>query len=71
MKFEVRTKYTFQGSFSLDTVAEKTVGRISDFSGCGFGERDLGWVCASELEAEKIKRALDRVGLRSEIRHQK
>ncbi len=65
---EVRTKYSFQGGFSFDHVAESAAGRVSDFSGCGFGERDLGWVCKSEFEAERIKRALDKVGLHAEIR---
>ena len=64
---EVRTKYTFQGGFSFDHIAEQAAGRAPDFSGCGFGERDLGWVCKSEIEAERIKRALDKVGLRATI----
>lgn len=68
MAIEVRTRYTFQGGFNLDTAAENAAGRISDFSGCGFGDRDLGWVCASQFEAEKIKRALGKIGMIAEIR---
>lgn len=64
---EVRTKYTFQGGFSFDHIAEQAAGRGPDFSGAGMGERDLGWTCKSEFEAERIKRALDKVGLRAEI----
>lgn len=64
---EVRTKYTFQSGFGFDQVAGQAAGRAPDFSGCGFGERDLGWTCKSEFEAERIKRALDKVGLRAEI----
>ena len=68
MTIEVRTKYSYQGGFNLDEAAHTAAGRISDFSGIGFGERDLGWVCKSDFEAEKIKRALDKIGLRAEIR---
>jgi len=64
---EVRTKYTFQGGFSFDHIAENAAGRPPDFSGSGFGERDLGWACKSEIEAERIKRALDKVALRATI----
>lgn len=67
MAIEVRTKYTFQGGFNLDTAAESAAGRAPDFSGSGFGDRDLGWVCTSGFEATKIKRALDKIGLRAEI----
>jgi hypothetical protein len=65
--FEVRTKYTFQGGFSYDHVAENAAGRPSDFSGSGFGERDLGWVCKSEFEAKRMKRALNNAGLRATV----
>lgn len=59
---EVRTKYQWDGSFTRDSVAHQAAGRVSDFAGCGFDERDLGWVCKSEIEARRIKRSLDRVG---------
>ena len=65
---EVRTSYTWNGGFELDEAAHEAAGRASDFAGCGFGARDLGWVCGSDFEAEKIKRALDKIGLRAEIR---
>lgn len=68
MSIEVRAKYTWNGEFHLDSAAHHAAGRISDFSGAGFGERDLGWVCDTEWEAKKIKRALDKIGLRAEIR---
>ena len=42
-------------------------GRNPDFAGYGFGERDLGWTCESELEAEKIKLALAKIGIFAEI----
>ena len=68
MTIEVRARYTFLGSFAFDDIAHKAAGRTSDFGGSGFGERDLGWVVRSELEAWKMKKALDRVGLKVEIR---
>lgn len=64
---EVRTKYAWCGSSEMDEAAHNAAGRVSDFSGCGFGERDLGWVCKSEIEAERMKRALDKIGLRATI----
>jgi hypothetical protein len=60
---EVRATYSFDGSFYRDEAATHAAGRVSDFSGCGFGQRDLGWVCRSEIEAERIKRALIKIGL--------
>ena len=68
MGIEVHSKYTFQGGFNLDGFAESAAGRKPDFSGYGFGERDLGWVCKTDWEAQKMKRALDKIGLRAEIR---
>ena len=65
---EVRTSYTFHGTFNLDDAAFKAAGRVSDFSGCGVdSDRNLGWTCKSEFEAERIKRSLDKIGLRAEI----
>ena len=66
---EVRTSYIFDGTFVRDDIAHHAAGRISDFSGCGFCERDLGWVCKSEIEAERIKRALDKIGMKATIRN--
>ena len=65
---EVRASYAFAGSFEIDAAAHSAAGRVSDFSGAGFGVRDLGWVCQSELEAERIARALRKIGLQPEIR---
>jgi hypothetical protein len=65
---EVRTSYLFDGAFYRDEAAAHAAGRVSDFSGCGFGQRDLGWNCKSEFEAQRIKRALDKIGLQSEIK---
>jgi hypothetical protein len=46
----------------------KAAGRVPDFSGCGLGDRDMGWICRSEIETEKIKRGLQRAGFRVEIK---
>lgn len=66
---EVRARYSFNGTFEFDTAAYQAVGRISDFGGCGMGIRDLGWVCKSEIEAERIKRSLDKIGLVAQIKN--
>lgn len=67
MPIEVRARYSFDGSFYRDEAAHHAAGRVSDFAGCGFGERDLGWVCKSEFEAEKIRRGLEKIGLRATV----
>jgi hypothetical protein len=64
---EVRVTYPFDGSFARDTAAHHAAGRISDFAGCGFGCRELGWVCKSEFEAQKIRRALDKIGMHATV----
>jgi len=66
---QVRTSYTFNGSFEIDDAAHHAAGRMSDFSGAGVGMRDLGWVCQSEIEAERIARGLRKIGLTPEIRN--
>ena len=66
---EVRVSYVFAGGWpTMDEAAHNAVGRVSDFSGAGFGERDLGWVCQSEIEAERISRSLRQIGMRPAIR---
>ena len=65
---EVRTSYTWNGgAFGVDDAAHQAAGRVSDFSGCGFGSRDLSWVCKSEIEAERIKAALRKIGLHATL----
>ena len=67
---EVRTSYIHIGhGLPFDKAAAAAVGRPPDFSGFHKdGNRDLGWVCKSELEAERIKRVLAKIGLSAEIR---
>lgn len=65
---EIRASYDFANYPAMDDVIHNAVGRVSDFSGTNFNGRDLGWVCSSEIEAAKIKRELQRLGLRVECR---
>lgn len=74
--FEVRASYKMDGQFAdsrpgygerMDSAATAAAGRQSDFSGAGFGERDLGWNCDSEIEAHRIATALGRVGLAARV----
>lgn len=64
----VHATYSFGGSFWMDEPAHAAAGKKSNYSGCGFGERDLGWTNLSEIEAQKIARALRRIGLTAEIK---
>lgn len=64
---EVRASYPFDGSFHFDEACSHAAGRPADYSGCGFGDRDLGWTCKSEFEAERIKRALIKIGMSPRI----
>lgn len=64
---EVRASYIFDGTFDRDSAAHHAAGRLPDFSGLGFGSRDLGWVCKSEIEAERIKRSLNKIGIAARI----
>lgn len=64
----VHASYPWSGSFAMDDFAITAAGKPTNYSGCGFGERDLGWTGLSELEAEKISRALRKIGLTAEIK---
>lgn len=54
----------------MDDVACAAAGRPSNYSGCGFGERDLGWTDLSELEAHRIAKALRKIGLQAEVKRE-
>ena len=60
--------YPWTGSFVLDDVARSAAGKPTSYSGCGMGERDLGWTGLSEIEAQRIARALRKVGLSAAIK---
>jgi len=64
----VHATYTWNGTFELDDAARHAAGRATNYSGCGFGERDLGWTGLSQIEAERISRALRKIGLTAEIK---
>jgi hypothetical protein len=61
--FEVRVSYDASRWPDFDDETDRAVGRLPDFSGMGFGLRDQGWVCKSEIEAERVMRALKALGL--------
>lgn len=67
--YDVHTSYNLTGEpfdFSPDEKAHKAVGRHSDFSGTWLEhpyQRDLGWGCKTKAEAQKIKRALQKIGM--------
>jgi hypothetical protein len=64
----VHATYAWAGSFELDDAACHAAGRPTNYSGCGMGERDLGWTDLSEIDAERIARALRKIGLTAEIK---
>lgn len=64
----VHATYPWEGSTDRDRAAHEAAGKPSNYSGCGFGERDLGWTNLSEIEAERIVRALRKVGLSATIK---
>lgn len=53
---------------AMDKAAMAAAEKSICYSGCGFGERDLGWTNLSEIEAERIARALRKIGLVAEIK---
>jgi hypothetical protein len=62
--FEVSTFYACDGMlFDKDEIAMDAVGRDTDDSGWGSGERDLGWTCKTLREAQKIAIALENIGM--------
>ena len=66
--FLVSTFYATDGtSFEQDEIAMDAVGRDTDESGWGGGERDLGWLCETESEANEIKAALENIGMTADI----
>lgn len=67
-EFIVSTFYKSDGmSFEKDEIAMDAVGRDTDESGWGCGERDLGWICESKDEAEQVKVALESVGMVADV----
>lgn len=63
-QYEVTTFYLCDGlSFPLDEEAMNAVGRDTDSSGWGCGERDLSWSCKSRAEAHAAWQALKDIGM--------
>lgn len=63
MTIEVIVDYDAASWPAMDDAINAAAGRLSNFSGIGLGRRDHGWICASEIEAERILRSLRRIGL--------
>lgn len=53
---------------AMDKAAAAAADKSICYSGCGFGERDLGWTHLSEIEAERIAQALRKIGMTAEIK---
>ena len=60
MKWQVesRRKLVIDCLVSEDEERERVAGCEGSYSGAGFGERDMGWDCATELEADKLAERL-------------
>jgi hypothetical protein len=67
--YQVESGYQWKGSFKLDQVAAKAVGRVCDFSGSGMGYRNIGWECETKKEAERIVAALEKIGLDADYQY--
>lgn len=68
--WSVRAYYAFSGDMShleiMDKAIFKAAGRPSDGSGCGLceGLRDHEWYCNTKLEAYRMMRRIEKLGLR-------
>jgi predicted helicase len=74
-KFEVVNNHSFKNTPDFmeqlkahDEKLRKAVGRYSDFSGFGFGERENGWETKTKAEAQKIAAAIRKLKMRAHIR---
>jgi hypothetical protein len=65
---EVETAYDYSDYPDMDHVVRNAVGRDPDYAGTDFSTRDLGWVCETEAEVERVRRVLEGLGLRAKIR---
>ena len=60
-RYELRVSYQWDGTFTMDDAVHATVGRDSDWSGCGMGQRDLGWNMPSAQIAEVMRDRVKRL----------
>jgi hypothetical protein len=60
---QVRARYPQDRYPEMDDVIHRAVGRLSDYSGTDFYNRDLGFVCNSVAEAKAVTKAIEGVGL--------
>lgn len=63
MSIKIETSYDISDFPQFDAAVVSAAGRHSSYSGAGMGRRDHGWVCESEIEAHRIKRGLEKIGL--------
>jgi hypothetical protein len=66
-KWEVWAFYDAAQYPKLDEPIIKAAGRDVTDTGCGFGQRDLGWVCKSKGEALAIKAKLEKNGYQAKV----
>lgn len=63
----VRAWYASSLNEGLDEAIFKAAGRESDFSGGGINGRDHGWDGLSEIEAQRLVRAIRAIGVSAKI----
>lgn len=66
--YTVHAVYPWDGSLTKDEVLRSAAGRRSSYSGVGFGQRDMGWWDLTEIEAQRIMRAIQRMRISAEIK---
>ena len=64
---EVSVHCPLDPTFEKDAMAVVTVGRDSNYSGTDFTTRDIGWLCKTEDEAQRIATALRGIGLAVDV----
>lgn len=61
-KIEIQVRYPAEKWPGMDDAIRAAVGH-SDYSGMGFGERDMGWYAKGEAEAARIEAGLRNLNL--------
>ena len=61
-KVQYRVQVTYSGYYAeYDNELNKVVGKISDSSGCGLGERDAGWYFPTMKEAKEAMAKIEKI----------
>ena len=67
--YQVRASYSSENYPAMDSVAHAAAGRDSEWGEIGAtGRRDLGWIAPTEIDAQRMAKALQRAGLSVEVR---